>query len=120
MLCYQWDEQKEIDRQRSTQLDGRDRVAILKNIAFNAKSPYVPRQRAEETTRRQLALSGMDRADPRQALMEIARFYGILVPAEDGYEFVHRTIHDFLAAQMWVESGEFAKQKSYEWNARTA
>jgi hypothetical protein len=120
VLCYQWDEQKLIDRQRSTQLDGRDREAILKNIAFSAKSPYVPRQRAEETTRKQLTLLGMDRVDARQVLMEIARFYGILVPSEDGYEFVHRTIHDFLAAQAWVESGEFARQKSYDWNARTA
>jgi hypothetical protein len=118
VLCFQWDEQKNIDRQQSTRLDGRDRVTILQNIAFTAKSPYVPQQRAEETTRKQLALLGMDRVDPRQALMEIARFYGILVPAEDGYEFVHRTIHDFLAAQLWVESGEFAIQAKYEWNAR--
>jgi hypothetical protein len=119
VLCFQWDEQKNIDRQESTPLDGRDRVTILKNIALTAKSPYVLRQRAEETTRKQLALLGMDKVDPQQALMEIARFYGILVPAEDGYEFVHRTIHDFLAAQLWVESGEFAKAERYEWNART-
>ena len=118
VLCFQWDEQKNIDRQQSTRLDGRDRVTILQNIAFTAKSPYVPQQRAEETTRKQLALLGVGRVDPRQALMEIARFYGILVPAEDGYEFVHRTIHDFLAAQLWVESGEFAIQAKYEWNAR--
>jgi hypothetical protein len=57
--------------------------------------------------------------DPRTALLEIARFYGILVPAEDGYEFVHRTIHDFLAAKQWVESGDFAKQYNFDWNART-
>ena len=119
VLCFQWDEQKNIDRQPSTRLDGRDRVTILQNIAFTAKSAYVLRQRAEETTRKQLALLGMDKVDPVQALMEIARFYGILVPAEDGYEFVHRTIHDFLAAQLWVESGEFARQVKHEWNART-
>jgi hypothetical protein len=119
VLCFQWDEQKNIDRQQSTQLDGRDRETILKNIAFTARSPYVLRERAEEITRKQLALLGMDKVDPRQALIEIARFYGILVPAEDGYEFVHRTIHDFLAAQLWVESGEFAQQSKYEWNART-
>jgi hypothetical protein len=119
VLCFQWDEQKNIDRQPSTRLDGRDRVTILQNIAFAAKSAYVLRQRAEETTRKQLALLGMDKVDPVQALMEIARFYGILVPAEDGYEFVHRTIHDFLAAQLWVESGEFARQVKHEWNART-
>lgn len=119
VLTFQWDEQKNIDRQPSTRLDGRDRVTILQNIAFTAKSAYVLRQRAEETTRKQLALLGMDKVDPVQALIEIARFYGILVPAEDGYEFVHRTIHDFLAAQLWVETGEFARQVKHEWNART-
>jgi len=36
-----------------------------------------------------------------------------------GYEFVHRTIHDFLAAKQWVESGDFAKRHSFDWNART-
>jgi hypothetical protein len=119
VLSFQWDEQKNIDRQSSTRLDGQDRLTILKSIALVAKSPYVLRQRAEEITRQQLALIGMEREDPRQALLEIARFYGILVPAEDGYEFVHRTIQDFLAAQLWVESGEFAKQEKYDWNART-
>jgi len=119
VLTFQWDEQKNVDRQPSTRLDGRDRVTILKNIAFTAKSAFVLRQRAEETTRKQLSLLGMDKVDPVQALVEIARFYGILIPAEDGYEFVHRTIHDFLAAQLWVETGEFARQPKHEWNART-
>jgi hypothetical protein len=119
VLCLQWDGQKNIDREHLTPLDGRDRVEILKHIALTARSPYVLRQRAEEITRKQLALSALDKVDPQQALMEIAQFYGILVPAEDGYEFVHRTIHDFLAAQLWVESGVFAEQVKYEWNART-
>ena len=119
VLCYQWDEQRSVDRQGTTTLDGHDRRTILKSIAYRAKAPFVPQQRAEENTRQQLSLMHQDRVDPRQALMEIARFYGILVPSDDGYEFVHRTIHDFLAAQYWVESGEFAKQSNYEWTART-
>ena len=120
VLCLHWNEQKVIDRQRTTPLDGYDRERILKHIAYRARSPFVKRQRAEEITRKQLSLLGMDKVEPRDALIEIARFYGILVPAEDGYEFVHRTIHDFLAAKQWVESGEFARERSYEWNARTA
>lgn len=119
VLCFYWDEQKNIDRQRTTSLDGHDRVRILKHIAYTAKSPFVRRERAEEIARKQLTLLGMDNVDPRVALIEIARFYGILVPAEDGYEFVHRTIHDFLAAKQWVESGKFVQQCTYEWNART-
>jgi hypothetical protein len=79
----------------------------------------VPKQRAEEIAKRQLTLLGWEKVEPREALLETARFYGILVPVEDGYEFVHRTIHDFLAAQQWVKSGDFAKQYNFDWNART-
>lgn len=119
VLCFQWDEQKLIDRQQSTPLDGHERLRILKHIAYKAKSPFVKGQRAEETTARQLTLLGRDNVSPRAALVEIARFYGILVPSEDGYDFVHRTIHDFLAAKQWVESGEFARERTFEWNTRT-
>ena len=118
VLCVQWDEQKHVDR-TGTPLDGSDRVRLLKHIAYKTTSPFVPQQRAEEIARRQLTLLGWEKVEPRTALLEIARFYGILVPAEDGYEFVHRTIHDFLAAKQWVESGDFAKQYNYDWNART-
>lgn len=119
VLCVQWDEHKHVDRTGTTPLDGNDRIRILKHIAYRTKSPFVPQQRAEEIAKRQLTLLGWEKVDPRTALLEIARFYGILVPAEDGYEFVHRTIHDFLAAKQWVESGDFAKQYNFDWNART-
>jgi hypothetical protein len=119
VLCFQWDEHKHIDRTSTTPLDGSDRVRLLKQIAYRTTSPFVPQQRAEDIARRQLMLLGWEKVEPRTALVEIARFYGILVPAEDGYEFVHRTIHDFLAAKQWVESGDFAKQYTFDWNART-
>ena len=120
VLCYQWDEQKKISRELSTPLEGEDRIRILANIAYRSSSPFVKQGRAEEITRKQLALMRFDRIDARQVLMEIAKFYGILVPSEDGYDFVHRTIHDYLAAKQWVESGEFARARSHPWTARTA
>ena len=120
MLCYRWDEQKGLDRPAVTPLDGKDRIQVLKRIAYIAKTSHVPQHRAEEVARKQLDLLTFDRVDARQVLMETARFYGILVPCEEGYEFVHRTLHDFLAAQYWVETGEFARVTDYEWNARTA
>lgn len=120
VLCYRWDEQKGIDRPAETPLDGKDRIQVLKRIAYVAKSPHVLKSRAEELARKQLDLLTYDRVDAHKVLMEIARFYGILMPCDDGYEFVHRTLHDFLAAQYWVETGEFAKLTEYEWNARTA
>jgi hypothetical protein len=119
VLCVQWDEYKDVDRTRATPLDGSDRLRLLKHVAYGATSTFVRQQRAEEIARKQLVLHGWEKVEPRAALLEIARFYGILIPAEDGYEFVHRTIHDFLAAKQWVESGAFAKQYNFEWNART-
>jgi hypothetical protein len=119
VLSVKWDENKHVDRTNSTPLDGNDRVRLLKHIAYRTTSPFVQQQRAEDIARRQLMLLGWEKVEPRTALLEIARFYGILVPAEDGYEFVHRTIHDFLAAKQWVESGDFAKEHNFDWNART-
>jgi hypothetical protein len=58
--------------------------------------------------------------DPREVLLETAQFFGIFVPSEEGWEFVHKTLHDYLAAQFWVETGGFASASSLEWNARTA
>jgi hypothetical protein len=120
VLCYQWDEQKNIRRQLSTPLEGDDRIRILMSIAYRSPSPFVKQWIVEDSARKQLALMRFDRIDVRQVLMEIARFYGILVPSEEGYDFVHRTIYDYLAAKQWVESGDFAKAAGYPWNARTA
>ena len=119
VLCHKWDEHKQVDRTSTTPLDGYDRVRILKHIAYRTTSPFVKQQKAEEIAKRELMRLGWEKVEPRTVLLEIARFYGILVPAEDGYEFVHRTIHDFLAAKQWVESGDFAKRYNFDWNART-
>ena len=62
----------------------------------------------------------INRVNPDLVLQETAQFYGILVPSGDGWEFVHRTIQDYLAAQHWVDSGGFSTRGSYEWDTRTA
>jgi hypothetical protein len=114
------DEQKKISRESSTLLEGEDRIHILEKIAYLSPSPFVAKEKAEEIARKQLTLMRFERVDARQVLWETAKFYGILVPTEDGYDFVHRTIHDYLAARYWVESGQFANERKYTWNARTA
>jgi hypothetical protein len=119
VLCYRWDEKKGLSREAVTPLDGKDRIQILRKIAHIAKSPFIPKSRAEFLAGKELDRMTFDNIDSRQVLLECAKFYGILVPRDEGWEFTHRTIHDFLGAQYWVETGEFAKAKSYEWNART-
>lgn len=120
VLTYRWDEEKGIDRPQRTLLDGRDRIQVLKRMAFKMKSRHIADGRALTIAKEQLDLLEFDKSDPRQVLMETAQFFGIFVPSEEGWEFVHRTLHDFLAAQFWVETGGFANSTSYEWNARTA
>lgn len=120
VLRDRWDQSKGLAREASTPLDGRDRVQVLKRIAYTASSSYVPSGRAETTARAQIDLLNFDKVDPRTVLLETAQFYGILIPCDGGWEFVHRTVHDFLAALYWVETGAFASAKSHNWTARTA
>lgn len=120
VLCFRWDEKKGVSRRSSTPLDGKDRLRLLKRIAFSANTLHLSASRTEGLARRSLDLMRFDRVDARQVLVEIAQFYGILVPSDSGWEFVHRVIHDFLASQYWVETGAFAKQASYHWSPRVA
>jgi hypothetical protein len=120
VLSIRWDDQRGIDRESHTPLDGRDRIQILKRIAYATKSPYLPETRVFELAHNELKFLTFDGVDPRQVLLETAQFYGILVPSDDGWEFVHRSLQDYLAAQYSVETGEFARITNHEWTARTA
>jgi hypothetical protein len=82
--------------------------------------PFMRSDRVERITRTALDKMQIAKVDPELVLQEIARFYGILVPSAEGWEFVHRTIQDYLAAQYWVDSGGFANRSQYEWDTRTA
>jgi hypothetical protein len=120
VLSERWDASKGLVRDANTPLDGRDRIQILKRIAYNATSSLVPKARAEVTAQAQIDLWNLGKVDARRALLETAKFYGILIPTEEGWWFVHRTVHDYLAASYAVESGLFATVRQHKWNARTA
>jgi hypothetical protein len=120
VLSERWDASKGLVRETTTPLDGRDRIQVLKRIAYIATSGSLPKGRAEAASQAQIDLLNLDKVNARQVLLETARFYGILVPNEGEWEFVHRTVHDFLAAAYWVETGGFAAIKKHNWTARTA
>jgi hypothetical protein len=68
-----------------------------------------------------LRLLQMKNVNVRLLLEEMARFYGILVPAgEDHWQFTHRTFHDYLSARYWVESGKFDPDKVHQWDMHAA
>jgi hypothetical protein len=119
-LQYAWDTDKGIDRERLTCLDAGDRMQILKCIAFASRSPFMQASRVEAITRKAVDKMQVGKVDPALVLREAAQFYGILVQSSEGWEFVHRSIQDYLAAKYWVESGAFANETRYAWNTRTA
>jgi hypothetical protein len=119
-LQYTWDMDKGIERERLTELDGGDRIDILKHIAFASRSPFMQGPRAEMIARKALDSMQVGKIDPVLVLRETAQFYGILVQSSEGWEFVHRSIQDYLAAKHWVETGNFANERRYQWNTRTA
>jgi hypothetical protein len=68
-----------------------------------------------------LNLLQMRDVDISALLDEISQWYGLLIPADaHGWEFVHRTIHDFLAAKHLVENGLFNPTSIRAWDMRTA
>ena len=120
-LTLRWDEQKGIHRRTDIPLDGEERVRCLMRIAFGMGALQVPVQEVEKSAKDHLYLLQVKGVDVRRLLDELARWYGILVPVDaHSWQFVHRTIHDYLAARFWVESGGFPTAYVKEWNARAA
>src|ERR1039458_9879107 len=120
-LSFRWDEGKGISREARLPLDGKDRIKCLMRAAFYTRTPDLPTALAVSAVREQLELLRWDALDPVEVLRETARFYGILVPSADrAWVFVHKTLHDFLAAKFWVESGRFDPKLVTDWDTRAA
>lgn len=120
-LTFRWDEGKGIVRETKLPLDGRDRIHCLMRIAFKADRPRVNELEAFATTREQLDLLRWEHLDPQEVLVETARFYGIFVPTTGlDWEFVHKTLYDYLGAKFWVEVGKFDPTAIHHWNAKAA
>jgi|GEM_PF-2018175 len=120
-LSFRWDEGKGVSREQKLPVDGRTRVHCLMRIAFNAKTTQVKERIVMDQARAQLDLLRWEDLDEYRFMMETARFFGILVPKDDDYwEFIHKTLHDYLAARYWIEKGNFAPESVTEWNSTAA
>ncbi len=120
-LTFRWDEAKGISRDTKLPLDGRDRVHCLMRVAYHTDTPLVNEQRALDLVREQLDLLRWENLDARQVLLETARFYGIFTPTVAGeWEFVHKTLYDYLGARFWVEVGKFNPAEVKQWTAKAA
>lgn len=120
-LSFRWDEGKGVSREQKLPVDGRTRIHCLMRIAFNTKTPEVKERTVMDQARAQLDLLRWEDLDEYPFMMETARFFGILVPKDDDHwEFIHKTLHDYLAARYWIEKGNFSPQSVTDWNSRAA
>lgn len=122
-LTFRWDEQKGIARAGEMPLDGEERIRCLMRIAFRFERPYGPESVAFAAAQEHLRFIQRPEVSTSRLLTEIAQWYGILVPASEGqWSFTHRSLHDFLAARFWVESGTFSAEAITltKWNTRSA
>jgi len=120
-LTFRWDESKGVARDGICNVDGEERVRCLMMIAYSFSQPVGREAVAVQATTSHLSLIQRADIDPLRLLTETAQWYGLFVPiGEAEWTFTHRTIHDFLAARYWVESGGFSKFEfgTAEWNAR--
>jgi hypothetical protein len=120
-LTFRWDEAKYIKRDSEVPLDGEERVRCLMRVAYDMDAPQASYMDIERSLSKHLELLQVKGIDKRVLLREITQWYGLIVPTqEDTWQFVHRTIHDFLAARYWVESGDFGRRLPDTWDIRAA
>lgn len=120
-LTFRWDEAKRLARESRYDLDGEDRMRCLLRIAFSMRNLIEPEDVVTRAAQDQLRLLQRRDVSVDRLLEELAQWYGLLVPVEDAqWSFVHRTIHDYLAARFWVETEGFDPNVVTEWNSRAA
>lgn len=119
VLTFRWDESRGIHRDSSISLDGEQRIQCAMRLAFFMELDQLGEHEAEAIVQDYLRLSQVTGVSSRVLLREIAQWYGIIYQnAELDWRFSHKTIHDFLAARHWVESGTFVPSQVKAWNAR--
>jgi len=120
-LTFRWDESKGVARDTKITLDGDDRVRCMMRVAYLMKEYVESDAAVQNLTADYLKLLQRPDIVPAKLLTEIAQWYGMLIPvADDFWTFAHRTVHDYLAARSWVESGTYASARVNTWNARAA
>ncbi|HET9281510.1 MAG TPA: hypothetical protein VFR24_06070 [Candidatus Angelobacter sp.] len=119
-LSFRWDLAKGVARQATTQLSGKNRVDMLAWLAFKINKLPVSRTQTRRLADQYLTKLRWSNINSTQALIETAKFYGIFVPYDTGWTFVHKVLQDFLAARYWVNSGTFNPQTVEKWDTRAA
>ncbi len=121
LLTFRWDEQRGIARESRLPLDGEDRIRCLMQIAFDSQDLAMSEGKVFASIDSFLKRYQGPRVNPSALLAELTQWYGVLVPAGNSqWVFVHKTLHDFLAARYWVESGQFTLRNMKKFDSRGA
>lgn len=121
VLTFRWDEAKGIYRESRINIDGDERVRIMMRVANRMRSLVEPDYVVRQIVDDHLRLIQRPEISAERLLIEMAQWYGVLVPTTDSqWTFVHRTLHDYLAARHWVESGTFTLDSIKQFDARVA
>jgi hypothetical protein len=119
-LSFRWDLAKGVARETHTQLSGKNRVDLLAWLAFKIRELPVSATQTRRLADQYLTKLRWLNLNPTEVLMETAKFYGIFVPYDTGWTFVHKVLQDFLAARYWVNSGTFDPRTVSAWDTRAA
>jgi hypothetical protein len=120
-LTFRWDESKGVSRDSALSVDGDDRVRCMMKVAFEMEKYEATDAFVQAVTRDYLQLLQRPSVVPSKLLEEIAQWYGMLIPVPgDVWLFAHRTVHDYLAAKHWVETGTFVSARVRAWSVRAA
>lgn len=121
VLTFRWDEARGIVRSTGSGLPSVDILQCVMRIAYDMETPKVPITNVIETVKRYLALKRRTDVYPEKVIDDMRRFFGLLVISPDGQcQFVHKTLHDYLAARYEVEGGLFQPGRVQKWDTRAA
>jgi hypothetical protein len=123
-LTSQWDRERGVNReglsvdrgvrrQNLINIEGEDLLTCMKRIAAAFDNMEGSTIVAEREVREHLAAMQVEKVEPQTFLREIARWFGLFVPSLSGeWSFVHRAVHEYLAAKLMVETGQFNADKA--------
>jgi len=122
ILIWKWDDSKGIERKSKYSIDGYERFQCLMFIAYNMPDLVCDYKLIYNATSSYLNKRQYNSVNIQLFLEEITQWYGLLIPIghDEKWTFVHRSIHDYLAARYWVESGVFSKSKDHYWDTRAS
>jgi len=119
-LTIRWDSSRGVRRNSEIDLTGDERIRCMMQIAYTMDTLSAHEARVEAAVKQHLHLTHRTDVNTDKLLSEIAQWYGVLIPSSvSEWSFTHRTIHDYLAARFWVDSG-FRPREVQAWNTRAA